>query len=267
MHPTAFGIKQTAVLQSNTRACLGLGQIQRMDQIGGKRGGQLRLAFGFLGVERQLQYAAVSPVNATLQVFEQASGMAESADDQLRKGGAVSRQLQIEHALRIARGFLCQIIVTLQQADLPAACSEAGRCGATGQSAADHQCAALIDSLGRASKPRLGGHRCGSVPGPGHELAAQDFPFVADARRAAHLEARGIEQAPYPASAGKGADGRVGCGQARQFGEQFGGPHVRVFRRGETVEEPGVNPGIELRQLFQCIADQQRQRDPAVVQH
>jgi hypothetical protein len=32
----------------------------------------LRLTLGFLGVERQLQHAAIVPVGAALQVFEQA---------------------------------------------------------------------------------------------------------------------------------------------------------------------------------------------------
>jgi hypothetical protein len=40
----------------------------------------------------------------------------------------------------------------------------------------------------------------------------------------------------------------------------------RGFRRGETVEKPGVDLRIELRQLLQRIADQQRQGHPAIGQ-
>ncbi len=89
---------------------------------------------------------------------------------------------------------------------------------------------------------------------------------MADARRALHLETGRVQRAADPAGAGKGADGRAGGCQARQFGEQPGGPHLGVFRRGETVEEPGIDLGIQLRQLLQHIADQQGQGDPSVIQ-
>jgi len=89
---------------------------------------------------------------------------------------------------------------------------------------------------------------------------------VADAWRALHLEACGIEQPAHPPGAGEGAEGRAWRGQARQLGEQFGGPHVGVFRRGEAVEKPGVDLCVQLRQLLQGITDQQGQDDPAVVQ-
>jgi hypothetical protein len=69
--------------------------------------------------------------------------------------------------------------------------------------------------------------------------------------------------AANPAGGGEGADGRAGCDRRASCGEQLGGPHVGVFRRGEAVEEPGVDLRIELRQLLQGIADQQRQGHPA----
>ena len=90
---------------------------------------------------------------------------------------------------------------------------------------------------------------------------------MADAWRAFHLEPGGIDQPPYPAGAGEGADGRARCRQARQLGEQLGGPHVGVFRRGEPVEKPCIDLGVQLRQLFQRIADQQGQGHAAIVQY
>ena len=89
---------------------------------------------------------------------------------------------------------------------------------------------------------------------------------MAYAWRAAHLESGVIQRAAYPAGAGECADCRIGCRQTCQLREQFRGPHVGVFRRGKTVEKPCINFGVELRQLFKCIADQQRERDPAIGQ-
>ncbi len=46
--------------------------------------------------------------------------------------------------------------------------------------------------------------------------------------------------------------------------KQRRGPHVRVLGGGEAVEEPHIDLRIELRQLFQHIAYQQGQGDPAI---
>ncbi|VVO28723.1 hypothetical protein PS720_04812 [Pseudomonas fluorescens] len=90
---------------------------------------------------------------------------------------------------------------------------------------------------------------------------------MADAWRALHLEAGGVDQAAHPAGTGKGADGRAGGRQPRQFGKQLGGPHVGVLGRGKPVEKPGVDLGVQLGQLFKGVADQQCQRHAAVSQH
>ncbi|MCY1423709.1 hypothetical protein D9M71_394310 [compost metagenome] len=45
--------------------------------------------------------------------------------------------------------------------------------------------------------------------------------------------------------------------------KQLRGPHVGVLGGGEAVEEPHIDLRIELRQLFQHIAYQQGQGDPA----
>ncbi|MNH95388.1 hypothetical protein D3C73_480290 [compost metagenome] len=87
--PAAFGIEQAAVCQSDTGHGLCFGLIQQVQQVRWKRRGQLRLAFGFLGIEGQLQHAAIVPVAAPLQVFEQTSGVAESTDDHLRQRRAM----------------------------------------------------------------------------------------------------------------------------------------------------------------------------------
>ncbi len=89
---------------------------------------------------------------------------------------------------------------------------------------------------------------------------------MADAWRALHLEARRVQPASHPTGTGKGAEGGPRRRESRQFGEQLGAPHFGVFRRGETVEEPSVDLSIQLRQLLQSIADQQRQGHPPVRQ-
>ncbi|MNL07426.1 hypothetical protein D3C87_1281000 [compost metagenome] len=90
MHPATFGIVQTTVRQADPRQRLGLGLVDQVQQVRRKRLGQLRLTLAFLGVERQLQHAAIVPIRAALQVFELASGVTETADDHLRQRGAVS---------------------------------------------------------------------------------------------------------------------------------------------------------------------------------
>ncbi|MNX91285.1 hypothetical protein D3C86_1233590 [compost metagenome] len=178
----------------------------------------------------------------------------------------MGRKLEIQHALGIARRFLCQRIVALQQADVPTPRSQAGSRRATGQAGADHQRPTFAGQRCGSGKPGFGNGGCQGVFRPAEEGAAQDLPFVADAWRALHLEACGIQQPAHPSGAGEGAQGRARRGQARQLGEQFGGPHVGVFRRGETVEKPGVDLCIQLRQLLQGIPDQQGQDHSAVVQ-
>ncbi|MNF87221.1 hypothetical protein D3C84_696800 [compost metagenome] len=98
------------------------------------------------------------------------------------------------------------------------------------------------------------------------EGATQDLPFLADPWNALHLEAHGDQSAAHPAGAGEGAQGGIGGRQATDLGEQLRSPHLRVLRRGETVEEPGVDGGVELRQLFEDITDHQGQAYPALLE-
>ncbi|MNX91284.1 hypothetical protein D3C86_1233580 [compost metagenome] len=72
------------MLQGDAGLCLRPRLIEQVRQVWRKGGGQLRLTLGFLGIEGQLQDPAIVPVDATLQLFQQTSGVAETADDQLR---------------------------------------------------------------------------------------------------------------------------------------------------------------------------------------
>ncbi|MNQ77769.1 hypothetical protein D3C85_926580 [compost metagenome] len=81
VHPAAFGEVQAAAAQADTRDGFGFGLLQYPQQVGGKGVRKLGLALGFLVVEGQLQYATTVPVGAPLQVFQQAPGVAETAED------------------------------------------------------------------------------------------------------------------------------------------------------------------------------------------
>ncbi|MCY1291140.1 hypothetical protein D9M70_403170 [compost metagenome] len=149
----------------------------------------------------------------------------------------------------------------LQQGHPPAARGQAGGTGAAGQSGADHQRLAHRRHERRACVPGLGGLRLGAG-----EASAHHFPFLAGTRHALHDEAGGDQPSAHEAGAGEGAQRRPGGGQPRQFGVQRVVPHLRILRRVEAVEEPGVDPGVEVRQALQGIADQQGQGHPAAVQ-
>jgi len=69
--------------QTDAGLNLGLRLIEPVHQVFRECRGQLRLTLGFLGIERQLQHAAIVPVGAALQGFQQTAGVAEAADDQL----------------------------------------------------------------------------------------------------------------------------------------------------------------------------------------
>ncbi|MNQ77770.1 hypothetical protein D3C85_926590 [compost metagenome] len=159
----------------------------------------------------------------------------------------MGRQLEVKHALGVARRFHGGLCVALQQAYLPAAHGQAVGRGATGQARADDQGVAFGQRCTRAGEPggrSIGGWRIGR---PGVEHAAQDFPLMADARHPLHGEAGCLERTPHPAGAGEGAQGSAGRGQARQLREEFRGPHFRVFRWCKTVEKPGIDLAIDQR--------------------
>ncbi|MCY1537723.1 hypothetical protein D9M68_732310 [compost metagenome] len=203
--PAGLRVEQPAGRQADAGFGFGTGLVEVDQQIAGEGGRQLRLALHFLGVEGQLQYPAIVPVDAFLQLFEQAAGVAETTDDQARECRAVGRQLEVEHALRVARGFLGDSRVAFQQGHLPAAGRQAGRGGATGQSRAYDQGPAFEVALRRAGEPGFAG-ACSAA----EKLAFEDFPLVAQARHPAHLET-GVIQAPtHVAGAGEGAEAGAG---------------------------------------------------------
>ena len=266
MHPAAFRVKKPAMGQVYACQGLCLGLIQHVHQRGREGSGQLPLTLGLLGIETQLQHAAIIPVAPALQVLEHAAGVAKATDDHLRQCRAVGGQLEVQHPLRVAGGFFGQAFVTLQQQHLPAALGQAVGAGATRQTTADHQRGTRAADLWRASEPGFDRGAGQSGFWQAEKDPAQDLPLVADTRRAAHFKAGLIQRAAYPAGAGKGAEGGLGSGQTGQLCEQFGRPHVRVFRGGEAVQKPRVDLRIELWQLLQRIADQQRERDLAIGQ-
>src|SRR5450830_531958 len=83
MDPAALRKEQSTVFEGHAGAGLGLGLIEDLEQLGTEGSGQLGLAFGLFLVEGQLQDAAVVPVEALVQLFEQAPGMPEAAENQL----------------------------------------------------------------------------------------------------------------------------------------------------------------------------------------
>ncbi len=261
MYPAGVGVEQAAGRQRDAGAGLGLLARQAVQQVRREGLGQLGLAPGFRRIERQLQDAAGIPVVALLQVLEQAAGVAEAGQHQLRQRGAMGGQLEVEHALGVARGFLGHCFVALQQGHLPAARGQAGGRGAAGQAGADDQCCARFRP-GRTGMPGLFRRWRMAL-----ETPAEDFPLLAVAGRAAHGEA-GLDQvAAYRALAGEGGQAGARGGQPRQLLEQRRGPHLRILVRGETVEEPDVDARIQLRQHLQRIADQQGEDDPTAIQH
>jgi hypothetical protein len=138
--------------------------------------------------------------------------------------------------------------VPLQHADLPAACRQAGGLAQPASPAPITRARRSPVSGGRANQGLSAAER---TSGPAEELAAQDFPLVPDAGvrfilKPAALSSRRTQ--PVLVKVLMVEPGRQAC----QFGEQFGGPHVGVFRRGEAVEKPGVDLRVELRQLLQA---------------
>ena len=158
VNPAAFGVEQAAVGQFDPGQGLCPGLVKQMHQRRGKGCGQLGLSCGFLGVESQLQDPAIIPVAPALQVFQQTTGVAKAADDHLRQSRTVCRELEVQNALRVARRFLGQSFVALQQYHRPAAAGQAIGAGATRQAATDDQCCTRAFDPGRAGKP---GFDCG----------------------------------------------------------------------------------------------------------
>ena len=139
MHPTALWKKQPAVGQFDSRLLLRLLAVQQMQQVRSKGVCQLSLTLDLFGVKRQLQHATAVPIDTSVQVFQQASGVAKTADYQLGQGRAMGRKLEVQHTLWVARRFLCQAGVALQKADTPTPGGQAGGGRAPGQATADDQ--------------------------------------------------------------------------------------------------------------------------------
>ncbi|MCY1425323.1 hypothetical protein D9M71_411080 [compost metagenome] len=209
-----------------------------------------------------MQHAAGVPLAAALQALEQAAGVAETADHQLRKRRPVGGQLEVEHALRIARRLFGEPGVAFDQRHLPAARGQAGGAGATGHAAADHQRLARAAVARRAGVPGLGG-----VVRRAAEFADQHLALLPVAFHPFHAEAGGDQPAADESGAGEGRQVGAGSGEPGHLLEQRVGPHLRVLRRGETVEEPGVDARIQLRQHVQHVVQQQGENHPPAGEH
>src|SRR5690606_20673848 len=133
---------------------------------------------------------------------------------------------------------------------------------AAGQSSAYDQRAALA---GR----RLGSSQPGSAPGSSAgagQGAAEHFPLAPVTLDLAHLEADRLQAAADLADAGEGGQGGRRGRQPGKLGVECRLPHVRVPGWSEPVQEPGIDPGIQLGQGIQDVADQQGQGDPSICQ-
>ncbi len=258
MHPAAFGVEQPAGGQADAGDTFRLDLVQLAQQRGREGVGQFALALGFGVIEAQLQHAAIGPFLALAQPLDQPPRMAEAADDEPRERRVVGGQLEVQHALRVARGLFGKARVALDQRHLPTPRGEAGGAGATGHAAADHQRFAHRLRPGRSGVPGFAG-RCRVTD----EVALGHLPFLAEAQGAADLEASSAEPAPHEAGAGEGGQGRARPGQAGELGVERVIPHLRVLRRGEAVEEPGVDACVELRQGLEHVAHQQGQHHAA----
>ena len=103
--------------------------------------------------------------------------------------------------------------------------------------------------------------------GTPRQYAVQHLAFAAMAERFFDGEARRFGGAPDPARDGKGGEGAAGRGAAGDVVEQVLGPHVRIARRVEAVQEPGVHLGVPLADAVVRIAEPQVQGDAVAHGH
>ena len=93
------------------------------------------------------------------------------------------------------------------------------------------------------------------------------FALAGETRFLFNGEARPGEAAAHHARHGERRRRRARFRQPRQLREQRGGPHVGVFRRRETIEEPGVGRKIHLRQRRLRFLVKDGQRDPSMLEN
>ncbi|MCY1534596.1 hypothetical protein D9M68_699740 [compost metagenome] len=105
-----------------------------------------------------------------------------------------------------------------------------------------------------------------AVAGLALEAALAHLPLLAEAGGAPDGETGLLQRPAHEAGGGEGGKGGAGAGEPRQLGEEGGAPHVRVLRRGEAVEEPGVDARVQLGQAVQGIAHLQGEHHAATRQ-
>ncbi|MNJ50402.1 hypothetical protein D3C77_456740 [compost metagenome] len=91
MRPTRLGVEQSATGQRYTCHRLRLLATQALQQLPVEGIGQGFLTLLFLAVEGQLQYTASVPILPPLQALKQASGVAETTQNQTRQRRAMGR--------------------------------------------------------------------------------------------------------------------------------------------------------------------------------
>ena len=81
------------------------------------------------------------------------------------------------------------------------------------------------------------------------------MPFPPVSRHADNVKSRGVQIAAHLPGGGIGGGGAPRGGVARDLPQQRGVPKLGVAGRGEAVEEPGVDPRVQLRQHGVRVAE------------
>ena len=169
----------------------------------------------------------------------------------------------VEHAGRVARAFLRQLRAALEQDRGPAALRQGA--SAAAQPASPPPTIATgsrSPPVGRRGLDREPLARTRPRRESGREAGDRDLALAAAAGRALDLEAGRRQAVAHRPRHRPGGGGRAGRGHARHRLEQARLPHLRIARRGEAVEEEGVDAGDQLREPVADIAEGEQQLHP-----
>ena len=89
----------------------------------------------------------------------------------------------------------------------------------------------------------------------------QTLPLGAEARLLFHRKSGLLERAPHIARHRECRNARAGRAQPRHLGKDSFTPHPRISRRGEAIEEPGVEASLHLGEDRFHVARKQGQRE------
>ena len=171
---------------------------------------------------------------------------------------------RIERSLAVTGCAFSRGVIRAVQGDLPAAAEQRERKQGAGDTAADNRRIALL-ATGSCKPGRAGG----DIQRPGH-FTDQHFAFAAEPFTFLHGKACFLQAATDKTGGGKGGQRAARSGQAGHCPEQLRCPHIRIFRRCETIKKPGVDlliqRIIELVGQRVDIPEPQIQRDASVIQ-